>query len=791
VLKAAKQLLKCARVDLYSVTQDERELIWHDTDMAATQNLSQSPDLVLKLQGLVGFAVTSRKPVNASPARSHPLFVARVDQRSDRCHPNSTLIVPLLVAQGTLHEASIGAIQATNKLDGTPFDENDQALLQKLALLAANSIYTNNKQNRQARLVTVLSRISTTLNVSMLLHHTVECVRDWSHGKALAIRIWVRDCRTQALVLCALEYACNRPYIRNHLAEDRHQGQARERADESAVDCFCNSRAVMPAKERKDTAVGEAKIYLPLVQAEDQDDTCSLNDSASNLQSDRSPCDAENLGVLQVNYARGTLSLTQVELELLTSIANQCASALVNAELHHEDRRTRQQHEKLFSKAQGLFACKSSAALFRHVCSVVSELAPSHNISIFSVDAEGRHVEGEWTEAGPVSAAVSSGFNLKLKVAIKALQGLALDGDSSLSSLEHDDDLSRKEPHHCFSTLLFKTGVAPRISQVRGAGGGAGGKNASAVDMALFGVLVCIRPHNLGAYVASERQPLESLAGMAAQHMLSMQRSLASKFIGQLKTGGHDKEAEEDHADAASLGQEKPTPIPVPIPKAIPRVAPPKPSKQHDPAAAATPVAQAAPAADMPVHAPQATPPTSTYQEAAVPAAAAAPGNPALVEHKEAAVAAHKEEAVPAHKEEAEAGVPAPVPFEPALAEARQPMAGREMELKERETPDLKQAPAPRGKGDDTLQAQVAQPEGQAEGQDFAATAPAPDMRVVSPALHLRPSSPAVSLRLPVLIDDDDDDDDVVVVVVTPSTLTVVRTGDGGRHIRAGYASCA
>ena len=81
MLKAAKQLLKCARVDLYSVTQDERELIWHDTDMAATQNLSQSPDLILKLQGLVGFAVTSRKPVNASPARSHPLFVARVDQR--------------------------------------------------------------------------------------------------------------------------------------------------------------------------------------------------------------------------------------------------------------------------------------------------------------------------------------------------------------------------------------------------------------------------------------------------------------------------------------------------------------------------------------------------------------------------------------------------------------------------------------------------------------------------------------------------------------------------------------
>jgi hypothetical protein len=58
VLKASKELLKCARVDLYSITQDQNEMIWHDVDMAATQNLSQSPDLVLKLEGLVGHALS-------------------------------------------------------------------------------------------------------------------------------------------------------------------------------------------------------------------------------------------------------------------------------------------------------------------------------------------------------------------------------------------------------------------------------------------------------------------------------------------------------------------------------------------------------------------------------------------------------------------------------------------------------------------------------------------------------------------------------------------------------------
>ena len=597
VLKAVKELLKCARVDLYSITQDQNEMIWHDVDMAATQNLSQSPDLVLKLEGLVGHAVTSRKPVNVFPVRNHPLFVAQADQRSDRCHPTSTLIVPMLVAQGTLHEASIGAIQATNKLDGTPFDNDDETLLEKLASLTASSIYHNNRQNRQARLVTVLSHICTTLDVNTLLHRTVECVRDWSHGKALAIRIWVRDPRTDVLVLCALEYAGKRAYIRNHLVEDGNLRQ--ERADQKATDCFINAKPVIPSKERKDTAVGEAQLYLPLVRASDQAD--GMNHS--NLHDDKRSCDAANLGVLQVNYARGTISLTQVELELLDSIAQQCASALMNAESHHGNRCTQQQHEKLFLKVQHLFESKTSEMLFRSVCSITSELAPSEKICVFSVDAAGRHVEGEWTAAGPVSAAASDGYNLKLKVAIKALQGLALYGDISSSSLELDTNFPTKVPNHCFTTLLFKAGVAPRISKAPEMHGGASaGKNKSTVEMALFGVLVCIRPQHLGHYFDYERGPLESLAGMAAQHMLSFQSRLASKFLGQLMNPVLEKRSLQragaaDNHDHAAHGLSAPTPVPVPVPTAIPHT----PSKERGAwgaAAVAEPVVEAG-AADV------------------------------------------------------------------------------------------------------------------------------------------------------------------------------------------------
>ena len=625
VLKASKELLKCARVDLYSITQDQNEMIWHDVDMAATQNLSQSPDLVLKLEGLVGHAVTSRKPVNVSPVRNHPLFVAQADQRSDRCHPTSTLIVPMIVAQGTLHEASIGAIQATNKLDGTPFDNEDEMLLEKLASLAATSIYHNNRQNRQARLLTVLSRICTTLDVKTLLHRTVECVRDWSHGKALAIRIWVRDPRTDVLVLCALEYAGKRAYIRNNLVEDGNPRQ--ERADQKAMVCFSNAKPVMPSKERKDTAVGEAQLYLPLVRASDQAE--GMNDS--NLNDDKRSCNEENLGVLQVNYARGTISLTQVELELLTSIAQQCASALMNAESHHGNRCTQQQHEKLFLKAQHLFEGKTSEMLFRSVCSITSELAPSEKICVFSVDAAGRHVEGEWTAAGPVSAAASDGYNLKLKVAIKALQGLALYGDISSSSLELDTIFPTKEANHCFTTLLFKAGVAPKICKAPEMHGASAGKNKSTVEMALFGVLVCMRPQHLGHYFEHERGPLESLAGMAAQHMLSFQSRLANKFLGQLMNPLLEKRSlqragGEDNNDYAAHGLSAPTPVFVPVPTAIPH----KPSKERAEWGASAPahVVQATRAADVPVQEHRATATTSAHQEAG--ASAPTPAEPVV-----------------------------------------------------------------------------------------------------------------------------------------------------------------
>ena len=159
-------------------------------------------------------------------------------------------------------------------------------------------------------------------------------------------------------------------------------------------------------------------------------------------------------------------------------------------------------------------------------CRIADLLAPSHRISVFSVDTEGRNILGEYTDQGEISPTASQNFNLKLNLAVDCVQALALDVKPTLTR-DRDDGVER----YCCTIMLYKTGVSPSIhvphaatrgveEMQAGRGGGGEGKRAPAIDMPLFGVLVCIREMEQGTYTEGEITALQALAHMSVDQML-------------------------------------------------------------------------------------------------------------------------------------------------------------------------------------------------------------------------------------------------------------------------------
>jgi hypothetical protein len=148
--------------------------------------------------------------------------------------------------------------------------------------------------------------------------------------------------------------------------------------------------------------------------------------------------------------------------------------------------------------------------------------ASSEAISVFSVDAEGRHVTGECSEAGQISPANSLSYKLKLNTAFQALEALSFESHSTVAHDTNSRDRDCSQPMHVCATILYKTGA---------------GSSLGTVDMPLFGVLVCIRPLEEGAYMQSELAPMQSLTTMAAEQMIHIAGStkkMAGKFLNTL-----------------------------------------------------------------------------------------------------------------------------------------------------------------------------------------------------------------------------------------------------------------
>jgi hypothetical protein len=346
--------------------------MWHDADKAGTDNLAQSPVLTLPLRGLVGEAVTSGRPVSIElDVTNHPLFHPEMDQRSQRCKPLSTLIIPLLLETeegGEVSAKSIGAIQATNKYDGTPFNDADTYIMQQLAALASSCVHNNHCLGRQAQLFGDLCRICTSLDVGTILRHVVGCVREWSNNQALETRVWVRDPHDpKQLCLCALAHAGGSLFVKSHLAALGTMGRpTRARVcdtpDSKALTAYASGVPVMPQHHRRrsldaDEAgePNEAVLYFPLKPS------IGAKHGEKGGVEDAKLARGTSLGLLQVTYACGTLKLTSVEVDLLGQIAMQCSRALLNAENHYAARLTNKLYTVLLAAAPPMLKCRGSA----------------------------------------------------------------------------------------------------------------------------------------------------------------------------------------------------------------------------------------------------------------------------------------------------------------------------------------------------------------------------------------------------------------------------------------------
>lgn len=129
VMHSAIDLLHCKAGSILLVDSATNELVFRTVVGPASERL-QGTRLPLGV-GIAGMVVREGKPLIVNNAQNDPRHYKEVDRQI--AHSTSMLLaVPLVV-----HEHILGVIEVLNKTDGTPFTENDCAILESLAIPSA------------------------------------------------------------------------------------------------------------------------------------------------------------------------------------------------------------------------------------------------------------------------------------------------------------------------------------------------------------------------------------------------------------------------------------------------------------------------------------------------------------------------------------------------------------------------------------------------------------------------------------------------------------------------------
>lgn len=163
------ETLECQAVNLWMLEGDESLKLVHQagTDPTAQEGVHQRPG-----EGVAGDVSDNGEPVLIADADDPRLATRNGDISEGRV--TSLLVVPL-VDQGSL----IGVVEAVNKLDGTPFDDDDLFVLTNLTETASSALHNasllmaERKVEILETLVTVSHEITSTLNLERMLQTIV------------------------------------------------------------------------------------------------------------------------------------------------------------------------------------------------------------------------------------------------------------------------------------------------------------------------------------------------------------------------------------------------------------------------------------------------------------------------------------------------------------------------------------------------------------------------------------------------------------------------------------------
>lgn len=163
------ETLECQAVNIWLLEGDERLKLMHQAgvDLTVHEGVHQGPG-----DGVAGDVSDSGEPVLITdPADPRLSNRTGIDGEG---RIESLLVVPLID-----REALVGVVEAVNKLDGTPFDDDDLFLLTNLNETAASALHNaslllaERKVEILETLVTVSHEITSTLNLERMLQTIV------------------------------------------------------------------------------------------------------------------------------------------------------------------------------------------------------------------------------------------------------------------------------------------------------------------------------------------------------------------------------------------------------------------------------------------------------------------------------------------------------------------------------------------------------------------------------------------------------------------------------------------
>jgi signal transduction histidine kinase/GAF domain-containing protein len=179
ILKSATEILNCEAGSLFMVDEPTGDLIFEVTVGPVADDLVGRH--LPAGTGIAGKVADTGQPAIVNDAQKSSGWFGEPDKKT------GFITRDLLVVPMQIKERVTGVIEVINKIDGSPFSEDDQELLTTFGIQAAIAVenarlYTQTDEALSARVeeMSILQRIDRELNASLNLNNTLQITLDWS-----------------------------------------------------------------------------------------------------------------------------------------------------------------------------------------------------------------------------------------------------------------------------------------------------------------------------------------------------------------------------------------------------------------------------------------------------------------------------------------------------------------------------------------------------------------------------------------------------------------------------------